>query len=916
MRLRLAACLGFALLTVTFLLSTSTSVSAAPGNRSPDGVWVEVDRAALGDVRKPLPTEFRAYQLNLDALKKILAGAPHEGRGGDPAMAFVPLPDGTYAPVAVEESPVLGPNLSALYPTLKTFTFDGVENPTISGRMTLAGDSFQAILRPPDDFVRITPLTTTEGTFHLSFLHRNRTDGADNFRNHDDPRDPHHDDPPVPRIPSVPGISLTSPDTGDTPVSVQGGGPISLNLLQTGDTLRVFRMAASTTGEYYQAKVGPNGALDVVAAIVTEVNNANLGFETEFAVRMQLDWAVLYDDPATDPFTTINPNSMPPITVCDTRNENVAAISDVLDPSNYDVGFAFSQGGGNGCAWYVICTATKEQGAGLFDTSLDPGQSTGLILHEMAHQLGAKHTFSSNTGSCGNPGEFNQPSAFEPGSGSTISSYYNGCSPNNVDASLIGTGFYFHAHTFEEVISNITSGTGTCGSSVATGNTPPTVDAGSDYTIPKGTPFELTGSGSDPDGDGLMFTWEQYDVASGPRNINTDPGDGPLFRSVPPTSDGDVRTFPNMTDILSNTVRDGEFLPVTDRTMSFRLTARDNRAGGGGISSDDALLTVSGDPFFITSPNGGEVFGTGCTVPTTWTVGGGSVANLVSLGFSDDGGNSFDPLIGLTANNGSASPIAPCAATNQARIKASGVGNVFFDVSNNNFSVVQVPPVSSLAAVGGAVDEACKFTVQFTASVSDDCGVNKNDVVVKAVKQGNNFTLGPLAFNAQQTSATLVDVTGSVLVSNVSQSPAVLLLEVTGADACGLKDTDSKLVQVVDNTPPTIDVSVSPTSLWSPNHSMQPIVATVQVTDNCPGVSFALASVTSSEPDNGLGDGDTAADIQDAAIGTPDTEISLRAERQGIGDGRIYTITYTATDASNNGDQAVAVVAVPKSQKK
>lgn len=350
--------------------------------------------------------------------------------------------------------------------------------------------------------------------------------------------------------------------------------------------------------------------------------------------------------------------------------------------------------------------------------------------------------------------------------------------------------------------------------------------------------------------------------------------------------------------------------------MSFRLTARDNRAGGGGISSDDAVLTVSGDPFFITSPNGGEVAGAGCTIPTTWTVGGGSVANLVNLGFSDDGGNTFDPLLGLIANDGAASPTAPCTATGQARLKASGVGNVFFDVSNNNFSIVPTPPVSSIAAAGGAVDQACTFKVQFTAAVQDDCGVSKNDVVVKAFKQGNNFTIGPVEFDAQQTSATLVDVTGSVLVSDVSQSPAVLMLEVTGADACGIKDIDTTLVQVVDNTPPSIDMTLSPTSLWAPNHKMQPIVATAQVTDNCPGVSFALTSVTSSEPDNGLGDGDTIDDIQDAALGTPDTEISLRAERQGSGDGRIDTATYTATDASNNGDQAVAVVVVPKSQTK
>jgi hypothetical protein len=130
-------------------------------------------------------------------------------------------------------------------------------------------------------------------------------------------------------------------------------------------------------------------------------------------------------------------------------------------------------------------------------------------------------------------------------------------------------------------------------------------DAGADYTIPQGTPFTLTGSASDPDGDALTYTWEQYDVAANPRPINTDTGEGPLFRSVPPGPDAS-RTFPNLADILSNTVRNGEFLPTTNRTMTFRLTARDNRSGGGGVASDDAVLTVAGSPFFITSPNGGR----------------------------------------------------------------------------------------------------------------------------------------------------------------------------------------------------------------------------------------------------------------------------------------------------------------------
>jgi hypothetical protein len=129
--------------------------------------------------------------------------------------------------------------------------------------------------------------------------------------------------------------------------------------------------------------------------------------------------------------------------------------------------------------------------------------------------------------------------------------------------------------------------------------------------------------------------------------------------------------------------------------------------------------------------------------------------------------------------------VAPCVATSQARIEASAIGNVFFDVSDGNFSVVNTPPTVSVAAVGGAVDNACQLVVTFSGTVVDDCGVSANAVSVQAIKGGNNFDLGPVQFNAQQTNAQTVSVSGSVLVSNVSASPALLTIKLTGADACG-----------------------------------------------------------------------------------------------------------------------------------
>jgi hypothetical protein len=135
----------------------------------------------------------------------------------------------------------------------------------------------------------------------------------------------------------------------------------------------------------------------------------------------------------------------------------------------------------------------------------------------------------------------------------------------------------------------------------------------------------------------------------------------------------------------------------------------------------------------------------------------------------------------------------------------------------------------------------------------------------------------------------------------------------TATDFSGNSASCSMTVTVVDTTAPDITVTVSPDTLWPPNHKMVNIVATVTVDDICDAdPTVVLTSITSDEPDNdiGIGDGNTTNDIQ-AGIGTEDYEFQLRAERAGTGDGRVYTITYTATDASGNEASADATVVVP-----
>jgi hypothetical protein len=93
---------------------------------------------------------------------------------------------------------------------------------------------------------------------------------------------------------------------------------------------------------------------------------------------------------------------------------------------------------------------------------------------------------------------------------------------------------------------------------------------------------------------------------------------------------------------------------------------------------------------------------------------------------------------------------------------------------------------------------------------------------------------------------------------------------------------------------------------------MVKITASIDMFDRCDdGSTVKLVSITSNEPDDGMGDGHTSDDIQGAEFGTDDREFWLRAERQGGGTDRIYTVTYEATDASGNVAEATTEVTVP-----
>jgi len=652
----------------------------ANANQSRDGIWADADlgqqlRSGEIEQRAIMPSSYRSLEIDRSALDRVLTYAPSESQtrvSQSSVTIELPLPDGRFENFRIVESSIMAPGLAARFPQIQSWLGQGIDDPTATVRLDRSHKGFHAQIISWRGTVLIDPLTP--GDLSRAIVYHKRDAQRQGER-------------PVCLVTGQP-LPVDMPD-----FSKRGVVP----KLASGDTLRTHRLAIAATGEYTQFHGGT--VQDGLAAINTTLARVNGIYERDLGLRMVIienNDEIIYTDGATDPYTNSSGGAM--------LGQNQSNLANVIGLANFDIGHVVSTGGGGVVSGSVCTTNSKARGVTGLGSPIGDVFDVDFVAHEMGHQYTGDHPY--NGAGC-SAGQRVPSAAYEPGSAITIMGYAGICGPDNLQPN---SESYFHRISLNQLINYITTGNGSsCGTTSATGNTPPTVTTAAGFTIPQLTPFTLTAAGDDLDGDTLTYIWEQFDL--GPPNAAgnlVDDGERPIFRGFTPQLDPS-RTFPSWRYILNNandvpssaplpgTANNfftGEVLPSTNRDLNFRVTVRDNRANGGGTNEALTTLTVTtaAGPFRVTAPNTAISAAANSVITVDWDVSGTDVAPVsvseVIISISLDGGISWPFSLPPTPNDGTVNITLPDGvASTRARIRVASVGNVFFDVSDVDFEI-------------------------------------------------------------------------------------------------------------------------------------------------------------------------------------------------------------------------------------
>ncbi len=594
-----------------------------------------------------LPSKYMLATLDLENLYQDW-NAAYEANAAVPMQVSVPNPEGGFTEFMIVPTRVVAEEVAHLY-QIATFKGYAVNSPNRLIRCDVSATGFHAWVFGDGRSYVVEPLSKADASLHIVYYKANM---------------PHA------------GISCGVTDAHQKASLIPADGAP-----KTPTQLRTYRLAIIADASY-RAQFGGMvyNPANVLAAFASGVNLLNGIYERDLGVHFMLVSNTACANAVLADHTDI-----------DEVHYFLVNLSG-LGVSGFDLGHSVLWMPLGGLAYVGVVCNNSYKGGGFSGINISVVTLwIDFVAHEVGHQFGAFHTFSSNP--CGTSVSSFR---FEPGEGSTIMAYAGACS----DGYQFFSDPFFHSVSIAQINTFITSFGGCATLSMpGSGNSAaPVANANADITIPQQTPFILVGTGSDANGDPITYSWEQYDgmggATTGPPNCSSTMH--PMFRFRPPVVEN-YRVFPQYSDVLAgnNNTPAWEKLPCTPRTMNFRLITRDNNINWGRTHADNMMVTVANTgPFNVTYPNGAENWLVGSSQTVTWTVNGTSshCANVDVL-LSTDNGVSYT-VLGTYPNSGSATITVPATPTTQARIlvQCSVGGNfrtasTFFDVSDAAFSI-------------------------------------------------------------------------------------------------------------------------------------------------------------------------------------------------------------------------------------
>ena len=689
--------------------------------------------------RASVPSVYQIMHLDLNAFKQSLVGAPIDTESTlSNTIVNFPNSKGELSRFRVYEAPIMEKGLADRYPNIKSYAAVGIDDPSVKLRfsVTLFG-------------LHVMSTSGNEGTYYIDTYTKDLNNYIVYSRKD---------------LYAVRTFACHFQDNHEE-IAEQNRSAVENQILATDGIFRQYRLAMACTIEYAAFHVAAAGLTGgtvaarkaaVLAAMNVTMTRVNGVYERDMSLRMNLvanNDVIIFVD--TDSFSNTNAGAL--------INESQTVINGAIGSANYDIGHTVSTGGGGLAGLGVVCNnANKARGITGSPSPVGDPYDIDYVAHEMGHQFGGPHTFSSNDDTTGNcdSGNNSPANSVEPGSGSTIMAYAGICEENvqsNSDA-------YFHAVSIASM-NAVMVGSGNCAPQAANGNNPPVISALTNYTIPQGTAFVLTGNATDANaGASLTYCWEQTNAAAGTNFPTSTQTTGPVYRSLNPTT-SNKRYLPNFQSVLSgNLAPTWEVTPTIGRTLNFALTVRDNQTPTGGQTAR-ANMTVTtvaaAGPFTVTSPAANASWNTNSSQTITWNVAGTTANGIntanVNILLSTDNGVTFSTLLANTANDGTQVVTMPATPAVNCRILVEAVGNIFYAVSPNfsiGYTVTNVCNSYTMNTGFAIPDNNTTFTVRAinvptTSNISDvNLAVNLTHTYVSDLQI---ILQGPMVTTTQST---------------------------------------------------------------------------------------------------------------------------------------------------------------------